>query len=250
MRAHKDELALILLDLIMPRLNGIEVLKILKDDEELRHIPVVVMTASREAELECLNLGAMEFIPKPYPAWEIIRARLNKCIELSEDRDIIRATERDSLTSLFNIDYFLRYVKMYDRNYWEMPMDAVIVDVNRFRQLNESYGRSYGDKLLQRIGERVRTLARKLGGVGSRRGADTFLIYWPHQEDYSELFNRISENLTEDEDSAKKVQLRLGVYSNVDKNLDIKQRFDNAKSAADSCKREDENSIGYFDAES
>ena len=110
-RAHKDELALILLDLLMPRMDGIEVLKALRNDEELKSIPVIVMTADQEAELECLNLGAMDFIPKPYPKWEIVRARVNKCIELSEDREIIRATERDSLTSLFNIDYFRRYVQ-------------------------------------------------------------------------------------------------------------------------------------------
>lgn len=105
MHAHKDNLALTLLDLLMPRLSGIEVLKAMKNDDELREIPVIVMTADQEAELECMNLGAMDFIPKPYPKWEIVRARVNKCIELSEDRDIIRATERDSLSSLFNADY-------------------------------------------------------------------------------------------------------------------------------------------------
>ena len=44
----------------------------------------------------------MDFVPKPYPKWEIVRARVNKCIELAEDRDIICAAERDNLTSLFN----------------------------------------------------------------------------------------------------------------------------------------------------
>jgi len=248
-RTHKDKLALILLDLQMPRLTGKEVLRILKNDEELMNIPVIVMTADEKAELECLNLGALDFIPKPYPMWEIIRARVNKCIELSEDRAIIRATERDSLTSLFNIDYFLRYVKMYDQNYWDMPMDAVVVDVNQFRLINERCGRQYGDKLLQRIGERVRTLSRKLGGVGSRQGADTFLIYCPHQENYSELLNQLSEDLTEDKDFTGKVQLRLGVYSEVDKNLEIRQRFDKAKLAADSVKCENGETVGFSNAE-
>ena len=62
-RAHKDELALILLDLLMPRMDGIEVLKALRNDEELKSIPVIVMTADQEAELECLNLGAWTLFP-------------------------------------------------------------------------------------------------------------------------------------------------------------------------------------------
>lgn len=248
-RTHKEHLAMILLDLQMPRLSGIEVLKILKNDAELKDIPVIVMTADQESELECLNLGAMDFIPKPYPKREIVRARVSKCIELSEKRDIIRATERDSLTSLFNLDYFFRYVKLYDQNYRELPMDAAVLDVNRFRLINERRGREYGDQLLRRIGERLRTLARKLGGVGSRQGADTFLIYWPHQEDYAELLSRLSADLADEDGSGETVRLRLGVYADVDKNLDIKQRFEHAKRAADSVDREGGKTIGFFAAE-
>lgn len=71
----------------MPRLSGLEVLKILKQEEELREIPVIVMTSDQDAELECLELGALDFLSKPYPQWEIVRARVAKCIELSEDRE-------------------------------------------------------------------------------------------------------------------------------------------------------------------
>ena len=231
-RAYKDELALILLDLLMPRMNGIEVLKTLRNDEDLKGIPVVVMTADQEAELECLNLGAMDFIPKPYPKWEIVRARVNKCVELSEDREIIRATERDSLTSLFNMGYFLRYVKMFDQHSWESPMDAVAMDVNNYSALNDRYGKTKGEKVLRSIGERLRTLARELGGVGSRQGEDTFLVYCPHQEDYSELLNRLSGNLFWDESCTEQVQIRMGIYPFVDKKLEIERRFEKAKSAA------------------
>lgn len=233
---HKDELALILLDLRMPRLSGIEVLRTLKADDELRKIPVIVLTADQEAELECLNLGAMDFIPKPYPMWEIMRARVNKCIELSENRDIIRTTARDGLTGLFNVDYFMRYVRLFDQHYADMPMDAVVVDVNHFHMVNERYGRSYGDTILRRIGARLRKMARELGGVGCRQVGDTFLVYCPHQKDYEPLLERLSEGLGGDESSADRVRLRMGVYAEVDKNLDIERRFDYAKVAADTAK--------------
>lgn len=124
------------------------------------------------------------------------QARVNKCIELSEDREIIQATERDSLTSLFNMGYFFRYAKMFDQHSWESPMDAVAMEVNNYSVLHERYGETNAEKVLRRIGERLRRLARELGGVGSRQGEDTFLVYCPHQEDYSQLLNRLSENAT------------------------------------------------------
>lgn len=247
-RAHKDELALILLDLLMPRMSGMEVLKTLHNDEELNRIPVIVMTADHEAEVECLKYGAMDFIPKPYPKWEFVRARISKCIELSEGRDIIRATERDNLTSLFNIDYFLRYVKMFDQHYGDIPMDAMVLDVNRFHIINEHCGREFGDTVLKRIGVRIRTLARELGGVGTRQKADTFLIYCPHQQqkDYAKLLDELSANLIEDESCTEPIKLRMGVYPDVDKELDIERRFENAKFAADAVKGDEQKSVGVF----
>ena len=248
-RARKDEIALVLLDLMMPLMDGRDILKEMNKDEELRLIPVIVMTSDQEAELECLSLGAMDFIPKPYPIWEVIRARVNRCIELSENRGIIRSTERDSLTKLFNVDYFSRYVKMFDRHYWDMEMDAIVLDVNRFHMINERFGRNYGDTVLRHIGEQIRQTAREIGGVGCHKGADTFLIYCPHRDDYQEILDRISLELPGEEGTRNRIRLRMGVYSIVDKALDIDRRFDRAKIAADSVKNSFSRAVGVYDAE-
>ena len=246
---HKDELALILLDLMMPRMSGTELLEKLKDEADTKLIPVIVLTADQKSEVECLQMGAMDFIQKPYPLPAIIKARVNKCIELSEDRNIIQSTERDSLTKLFNIDYFVRYVQMFDQHYEFQNMDAVIVDVNRFHMINERYGKTYGDTVLKRLGERIRQMARKMGGVGCRRGADTFLIYAPHRDDYSELIEKLTEDIEKDETKAGKIKLRMGVYAEVDKKLDIERRFDRAKMAADNVKGNYTNVVGIYDSE-
>ena len=90
-----ETLSLILLDLNLPDLHGLDVLREAKNDIRLARIPVIVMTADSDAEVECLTLGAIDFIPKPYPRPEVILARVWRTIELSEDRDILRWTERD-----------------------------------------------------------------------------------------------------------------------------------------------------------
>ena len=246
-KIHKDEIGLMLLDLQMPRMGGMEVLKVMKEEDELRKIPVIVLTADQTAEVDCLKIGAIDFIPKPYPSAEIVQVRVNRCIELTEKRDIVQSTERDSLTNLLNYDYFLRYVRMYDQHYHEMPMDAIVLDVNHFHMLNERYGKQYGDSVLSRIGKRVRQISREIGGVCCRRGADTFLIYCPHREDYEGILDKASEGLVDEEVSKNRVRLRMGVYSTVDKSLQIERRFDYAKAASNTVKNGFRKSIGIYD---
>ena len=248
-KSHKDDLAIVLLDLQMPKISGIEILKVMKTEDELKNIPVVVMTADQSAEVECLKVGAIDFIPKPYPTAEIIQARVNRCIELNEKRNIIQSTERDSITNLLNLDYFLRYVRMYDQHYAEKPMDAIVLDVNHFHLLNERYGKQYGDSVLSRIGKRIRQISREVGGVCCRRGADTFLIYCPHTEDYESILHKASEGLVDEDVSVNRVRLRMGVYASVDKTLQIERRFDYAKIASNTVKSGYRKSIGIYDTQ-
>lgn len=246
---HKNDLALVLLDLQMPRMSGVEVLKTLKSEPDTQNIPILVLTSDQSMEAACLRMGAMNFISKPYPDAEIILARVNKCIELSENRKIIQSTARDSLTNLFNIDYFLRYVNLFDQHYGDKAMDAIVLDVNHFHMINERHGRQYGNTVLRGIGERIRAIARDIGGVGCRQGADTFLIYCPHQEDCTEILEKASAGAGDGENTPNRVRMRLGVYACVDKKLDIEHRFDYAKAAADSVKNSYIKSIGVYDAE-
>ena len=248
-KTHKDEIAMVMLDLQMPRLSGMEVLKVMKEEEELRSVPVIVMTADQTAEVDCLKIGAIDFIPKPYPSPEIILARVTRCIELTEKRSIIQSTERDSLTNLFNHDYFMRYVRMYDQHYNDMLMDAIVLDVNHFHMINERYGKQYGDSVLARIGRQIRQISRQVGGVACRRGADNFLIYCPHMEDYESILDKASEGLVEEDVSSHRVRLRMGVYSEVDKSLQIERRFDYANIAANTVKSGYRKAIGIYNTE-
>ena len=246
-RSHHDTLSLILLDILMPVMTGLEVLKELKSDDLLSRIPVIVTTAEKETELESLSLGAADFVPKPYPAVDVIRARILRIIELSEDREIIQYTERDELTGLYNKEYFYRYAKQYDQYHKDTVMDAIIVDVNHFRMVNERYGKAYGDEVLKKIGEQVREMVRDSGGIVCRREADTFMVYCPHREDYEEILRNTSVYLAEEDAAENRVRLRMGIYAGVDKGIDIERCFDRAKMAADTVKGSFTRQIGFYD---
>ena len=246
-RAQEGGFSLILLDLLMPGMHGFKVIETLKADEALRNIPIIVLTADARAEVESLRLGAVDFIAKPYPQREVILARVRRTIELSENNDIIRSTERDSLTGLYNRDYFYRYCRQFDARDPERPMDAIVLDVHRFRMINERYGKSHGDGVLKRVAERVRRLARESGGIVCRREADTFLIYRPHREDYQAMLDQASEGFSGDGSAVSRVRLRMGVYANVDKSIDLERRFDRAKMAADTVRSNYMTSFALYD---
>ena len=246
LREYSDSLSLVLLDILMPVMTGMEVLKQVGEDMELSRIPFIVLTADQEAEVECLGLGAMDFIPKPYPAADVVLARIRRTIELSEDRDLIQSTERDGLTGLYAKEFFFRYAGQYDQRHRDQAMDAVLLDVNHFHMLNERYGKAYGDQVLLQISDGIREALREKGGIACRREADTFLIYWPHREDYRELLESTLAG-PEDEMETRRIRLRCGIYENVDRSIDIERRFDRAKTAADTVKGNFTKTIAWYD---
>ena len=242
-----ETISLVLLDLNLPDMHGLEVLKQMKADSRSARIPVIVMTAEKDAEVESLTLGAIDFIPKPYPQPKVIHARVLRTIELCEDRDIIRSTERDHLTGLYNREYFYRYAAQYDVYHKDQPTDAIVLDINHFHIINERYGKNYADEILKRIGERLMEALGASGGIVCRREADTFLAYCPHRSDYTEILEKASVTLRGDGRNENRVRLRMGVYASVDKSIDIERRFDRAKLAADTVKNSFTKAIGIYD---
>ena len=246
LRSSTDVTDLVLLDLYMPNMNGREVLKEMQVDEELRDVPVIVLTTDQESELDCLKIGAMDFIPKPYPDIEIIKARINKCIELSEDRDLIRHTERDKLTGLLNKDYFFRYVDRLDHIYRDTSLDAVACGINDLRSVNRQQGRLFGDYALRSIGAGIRKLARKTGGIGGMLEGGIFLLYCPHQDDYEELLKEFTAEVFAGQEEADTVSLRFGIFADAQTEPDIEERFVRAQIAADRVKDDPQKTFGFY----
>ena len=77
-RDHRNDLALILLDLVMPGIHGLDLLKLIKSNKEMKHIPVIVLTSDHKSEVPSLQLGASDFIPKP-----ILFPNRTRCRKLS-----------------------------------------------------------------------------------------------------------------------------------------------------------------------
>lgn len=240
-----ETLSIVLLDLNLPGIKGIEVLKKIRSVPVYSRLPVIVMTSDSEAEVECLSLGAVDFIPKPYPASKVVLARILRTVELFENRDILRFTERDHLTGLYNKEFFYRYAEQLDLYHKDAPTDAIVFDIIRFRTINDRFGKTHGDEILKSIADKALDIVNEAGGIVCRSYADKFMIYCPHRADYGVILNALSVPLGDGENH---VRLRMGVYSDADKTLDIERRFDRAKMASDSVRDNLASPIGIYDS--
>ena len=207
---YRDSLSVVLLDLIMPEMDGFKVLDCVRNDELLKTIPIIVLTAERNAELKALEMGAADFITKPFDMHEVILARVGRIIELSEGRQLIQAAEFDSLTKLYSRNFFFEYANRIHQYHPNWSMDAIIVDIEQFHSVNALNGREFGDRVLAAIGDGIRGFLADTEGIASRFEADRFEIYCQHPDDYQALLDRLQDEVNALSINAS-IRLRMGV---------------------------------------
>ena len=247
-RAFSDILSLVLLDIMMPRMNGYQVLEEMQADPSLSKIPVIVLTSDKEAEIKSLQLGAADFLTKPYDLLPVIMARIDHAITLYENTLLIQSTEKDSLTGLYSRDFFYQYCDRFVKHNADVKMDAIVLNINRFHMINALYGRHFGDKVLCSVSNRLRHVIQTRGGLACRYDADTFYLFVPHLDDYDDLYNSILIGVAEvlkDSDT----RLRIGINSEVDTSVSYEDNFGWALQACNSLRRSRNEHIALYDSE-
>ena len=210
MYAHQEDLSIVLLDLMMPVMNGLQVLEHVHNDEQLKQIPIIVLTADSQSELQALQLGAADFITKPFDIHEVILARVNRIVELSEGRQLISSAERDRLTMLYSRNFFFEYANRLFQYHPEWHMDAVVLNIEQFHTINALNGRDFGDDVLRIIGNEIRGFLAETNGIASRLEADRFDIYCEEQPDYLALLHRFQDKVNQISEKVR-IHLRMGV---------------------------------------
>ncbi len=230
-----NTISLVLLDLLMPVMDGNAVLKAMNDEGIITDIPVIVLTSEKSSEIESLKLGAADFLTKPYDLPEVILARVRHSIQLFENSKIIHATEFDKLTLLYSPDFFFEYASQFDQRFPDQVMDALVVNFTRFHLLNQLKGRNFGDEILNAMADGIRKALLKTGGIAGRNEADSFYLYIPHQENYKIILDKINEALASLLKPSE-TRLRLGVFSDTERKFAMIQRFDHAVQACNSLR--------------
>ncbi len=187
---------LILLDVMMPDITGIEVAQRIKRDRSLPFIPIIMQTAldSTEAKVEGLEAGADDYITKPID-FAGLKARLRSRLRIKRpqegleerEKELLEMNERlrfmsltDGLTGLDNrrhlndrIEEMFQHAQRVNE-----PFSVVMCDLDKFKSVNDTYGHQAGDEVLKQLAEILKEEAREIDRVG-RYGGEEFLLLLP-----------------------------------------------------------------------
>jgi len=177
---------LILLDILMPEMDGYEIISILKGSEETRSIPVIFISGlgSVEAEEKGLILGASDYITKPFRS-AIVRLRVQNQIQFSSQFNVVKALSlMDELTGLFNrrgFDSRLRFEWNRARRE-QTPISMVMIDIDNFKKYNDIYGHLQGDTALQTVAKVIKQTLKRPADFSARWGGEEFIALLPYTD--------------------------------------------------------------------
>lgn len=234
LQEHKSDISLILLDVIMPVMDGFTFLDRIKEDEEMSLIPVIVMMqSSAEAdEIAALEHGATDFVPKPYRP-QIILHRVKSLISLRENAAMVNQFRYDPLTKLYSKSFFYEKAREQILAHPERKYTIICSNIENFKLFNDIFGIVAGDRLLQKIGDMYRDMMEG-DDICGRFSADRFLLLHSREgnEDYTRLKQLMPKTMGEIGDAV----LKFGVYEVTDPTVSVEKMCDRALLAANSIK--------------
>ncbi len=187
---HPD---LVLLDVMMPKMNGYQVCEIIKADEETNFIPVIMVTALKEVEdkIKGMNAGADDFISKPFNKLELlVRVRsllrikyfhdelIDKNIELQKTKEKLRQLSiTDGLTGLYNYRYFKEQLmqELNRARRHNLSVSLIMMDIDHFKYYNDTNGHPAGDLVIKNIAGLLKENIRNID-VAARYGGEEFAL--------------------------------------------------------------------------
>jgi diguanylate cyclase (GGDEF)-like protein len=221
-RDYKPDL--ILLDILMPDMDGYETLAELRNDEKTQNIPIIFITGlnSIEDEEKGLSLGTVDYISKPFGAM-IVKLRVRNQIKIiNQFRTIQHLSMIDQLTNLPNRRSFDERLRIeWNRATREqVPIGFLMIDVDKFKKYNDTYGHQQGDVVLKTVAKVFTQSIKRAGDFVARWGGEEFTVLLPNTVldgalDLAESIRMNVENAPVPciDGSANKVTVSIGVSS-------------------------------------
>ncbi|MBF0621425.1 MAG: PleD family two-component system response regulator [Magnetococcales bacterium] len=177
---------LILLDIMMPEMNGYEVCQKIKNEDVSKDIPIIFVTAKNDVDDEAkgFELGAVDYIAKPISP-PIVRARVKTHLKLKRKTDLLeKMVSLDGLTEIPNrraLDEFL--AKEWRRSQrLKSPLSVVMMDVDKFKPYNDNYGHGAGDDCLKKVARALMTSTKRPSDLVARYGGEEFCAVLPNTD--------------------------------------------------------------------
>jgi diguanylate cyclase (GGDEF)-like protein len=175
---------LILLDIMMPEMDGLEVCRRLKSDPQTRDIPVIFVTAQSDPSEEAagLELGAVDFISRPINA-PVVLARVRTHLTLKYQSDLLRSMAfLDGLTGIANRRNFdeTLAIEWQDCKRNKYPLSLILMDIDHFKRFNDHYGHQAGDTCLLSMATAMQECMGRAHDLVARYGGEEFVCILPN----------------------------------------------------------------------
>lgn len=244
---QKDNVSLILLDIVMPVMDGYTFLSILKNDPSISSIPVIVATQNdnESDEVAALSHGATDFVAKPYRP-QIILHRVASIISLRENAAMINQFRYDRLTSLYSKEFFYRRVREELQAHPDREYDMLCSNIENFKLINDILGVPAGDQLLISVAEMIQ---EKIGerGICGRLSADQFACLIRRPQAYPQEYFIHANSEINTLANMQNVVVKWGVYVIHDKQVSVEQMCDRALLAVRRIKGQYNNYVAAYD---
>lgn len=220
-------LDLVLLDIMMPEMDGYETLTRLKKNSRLMKVPVIFVTAVSEAmdEAKGFRLGAVDYVTKPFVP-DIVRARVATHIELKQKTDLLeKLATTDGLTRIYNRrkidDIFASEFQRAFRS--QNPISVIMIDIDHFKRYNDLYGHGQGDECLKIVASALSEPLNRPSDCIGRYGGEEFLAVLPDtdREGAIWLARKLLKNVStmhiphQDSHTANHVTISLGLATTI-----------------------------------
>lgn len=195
--------SLILLDIILADISGFEVLKTLKESNDSRTIPVLIITNldSTADEEKGLRMGAMDYIRKPFSV-SVLKARVKNHIQIVKQIETIEQLGYiDVLTELPNrrkFDYLLTY-EWHRSMRKQTHLGILMIDIDSFKHYNDTYGHAQGDMMMQELGRILNITLERSTDVACRWGGEEFAVLIPEasEQELMIVAEKIRKNIAD-----------------------------------------------------
>ena len=160
-----EQPSVLLLDLIMPEVSGFDILEMVRADDDLKQLPVIVLTASNDKsmKLRALQLGATDFLRKPVDTSELALRMKNTIVARAYEQ---RLMHYDALTNLPNRQYFSLLVRKITQttDFKSGSLALILINIDRFKTINSTFGSSRGDDILWAFSQRLQAIFDGVNG--------------------------------------------------------------------------------------
>ncbi len=185
-----EKVHIALSDIMMPKMDGFELINRIRSNSALRHIYIILITARIQEgdRVRGLDLGADDYITKPFSFSELLaRVRVGSRV-VQYQQHLEYQTQIDSLTGLFNRRAFEKKIgEEFERSKrYGHPLSVVILDIDNFKKINDTYGHHGGDAALVKISEVLREKSRR-SDFPSRFGGEEFVLVLPETDQDSAI---------------------------------------------------------------